>query len=121
MSDVEKELKNLYIWKGDITVEQKVLASEQKALKEMMKTQFGTTHDKLDTVTDTLSSSVKGFQNRLDKHEKENVSDFTKVNERVVDSEKKIIKMLAVGGFILIVLGWIANAIIQHHFAQSNL
>lgn len=119
MSDIEKELEKLYTWKGNITVEQKVLAVEQKALKEIMQRQFDTTHEKLDMVTNTLSSSVKGFQDRLDGHEKENVTDFKDVNDKVVDSEKKIIKMMAAGGFILIVLGWIANAVIQHHFAQG--
>jgi len=114
MSDVEKELKKLYEWKGNIT-------SEQKSLKEMMQKQFDTTHEKLDMVTATLSSSVKGFQNRLDTHEKENIVDFKSVNDKVVDSEKKIIKLMAAGGLTLIVLGWIANAIIQHHFAQNHL
>lgn len=81
-----------------------VVETKMDALGDRMQSSLETVKNSMDLVQDTIVSSVEGFTVRLDQHEKDDLKEFKEVKERVVDSEKKIIKMIAVGGIVLIIM-----------------
>ena len=83
---------------------EKVVETKVDALGDMMQTSLDTVKNSMDVLQDTVVDSVKGFNKRLDNHEKEDKQEFTSVRDRVVDSEGKIIKIMAIGGIVFIVM-----------------
>ena len=94
---------------------EKVVETKVDALGDKVQTSLDSVKNTMDNLQDTIVGSVKGFNKRLDSHEKEDKKEFSEVRDRVVESEGKIIKIMAIGGIVLIVMGWIANALIQKH------
>ena len=105
------ELKELYEWRGEITSEQKALAVEQRALKELFTVKIDTVHDKLDTVNNTILQHCEDDRKNFD-----NVQNRLSNGDKQFSNLKRdITRLVTIGGIILVVAGWIANALIQRY------
>ena len=69
----------------------------------------------METKLDSLHEKVDVTNNTLVLHIDEDKKSFGLVHNDLKEHERKIIKVMSVGGFLLIILGWVVNAIISNH------
>ena len=91
-------------WRGQIT-------ESHKSLRESVENKIDTVHDKLDTVNGAILEHIEDDRISFDKIHKE----LSNGDKQFTDLRNSITKVVAIGGVALVILGWIANALIQKY------